>query len=141
MTENTKQITYGDLANKRYEIIATLVDEKCGAYETLGSYQGEWILITDKHIYIGYYGSCSVCDTLENIYSCREYEEYSTPEEQERILECVYKKIPITPEMYSMSHPELRIHLAKVGGETYLHNDDILESVAFYFYKIHNFSA
>jgi hypothetical protein len=38
-------------------------------FEEFGSYQGEWILVTEKddtfYIYKDWYGSCSGCDALE----------------------------------------------------------------------------
>lgn len=139
---NKQGITYRDINNRRYAIISTILYEREKAYEKLGSYQGEWILITDKNIYVGYYGSCSGCDTIDAIYDYDSEKDkvLATEEHLQRILECIDKTIPITEEMHSMTRPELRIHLAKILGNTY-HEDDIVESIAFYFYKAYNFSA
>ncbi len=52
-----------------YPIIAWANGEKLILYQTFGSYQGEWLMLTkgaeEYKVYKDYYGSCSGCDAYE----------------------------------------------------------------------------
>jgi len=55
--------------NSNYTIVAQAKGQEVVKYETFGSYQGEWLMISkDKenyYIYRDSYGSCSGCDSYE----------------------------------------------------------------------------
>lgn len=52
-----------------YADVATFRGERVLLYRQFGSYQGEWVLFSiagdEYHLYRGWYGSCSGCDSLQ----------------------------------------------------------------------------
>ena len=93
-----------------YEIIAWANDQEIVLFESFGSYQGEWIMISkdaeNYYVYKDWFGSCSGCDDYERRFG---YSNKITKKEAKEFAD-IYRPFVVIPiELFEQLAKEKQI--------------------------------